>query len=197
MGTISFKPARYYRKPLYGNLFESSLSEDEDDAEVESVATKNIADGKQHIAQSGDTSDDADSSSYANEDTRNTSNMGDNKHMEEIAVAVSEEDSGAMIPAETVLDSNTEYDWKIQHKGSMKKLEDRFNQEVPIPIAKQPPTVKEKNTATTQTAASALIPGVDHSVDFPVMWKNCIFLIIPQLQLTMNLHTILQMKIWM
>ena len=53
----------------------------------------------------------------------------------------------------------------------MKKLEDRFNKEVHIPIGKQPPTVKEKNTATTQTAASEfrgkVIPRVDHSVDFP------------------------------
>ena len=32
--------------------------------------------------------------------------------MEEILVAASEEESGAMIPAETVLDPNTEYDWK-------------------------------------------------------------------------------------
>ena len=76
-----------------------------------------------------------------------------------------------MIPAETVLDSSTEYDWKIQPTGTMKKLEDRFNKEVHIPIAKQPPTVKEKNTATIQTAASAMmgkvIPGVDHIVDFP------------------------------
>ena len=97
-------------------------------------------------------SDDADSSSYSNEDTRTTSHMGTNNHMEEIVVAASEEDSGAMIPGETVLDSNTEYDWKIQHTGSMKKLEDRLKKQVHIPIAKQPPTVKEKNTATTQTA---------------------------------------------
>ena len=57
VGTISFKLARYYRKPLYHNLFDSSSSEDGDDAEVESVAAKNIDDDKQHIAQSGDTSD--------------------------------------------------------------------------------------------------------------------------------------------
>ena len=55
VGTISFKLARYYRKPLYHYSFDSSSSEDEDDAEVESVAAKNIDDDKQHIAQSGDT----------------------------------------------------------------------------------------------------------------------------------------------
>ena len=91
--------------------------------------------------------------------------------MKEIMVAGSEEESGATIPSETVLDSNTVYDWKIQHTGLMKKLEDRINKEVHIPIAKQPITVKKKSTATMQTAPSALrekvIPGVDHSVDFP------------------------------
>ena len=40
MGTISFKPASYYRKPLYGNLFDSSSSEDEDDPEIASVTAK-------------------------------------------------------------------------------------------------------------------------------------------------------------
>ena len=34
VGTISFKPARYYKKLLYGNLFDS---EDEDDPEITSV----------------------------------------------------------------------------------------------------------------------------------------------------------------
>ena len=49
----------------------------------------------------------------------------------------SDEDSVATIPAETVLDSNTVYDWKIEHTGLMEKLEDRFNKEVHIPIMKQ------------------------------------------------------------
>ena len=89
VGTFSFKPARYYRKPLYDNLFASSSSEDEDDPEVESVAAKNIDDDNQHIAQSGDTSDDVDSSCYGNEDTRTTSNMGTSKYKEEIAVGAS------------------------------------------------------------------------------------------------------------
>ena len=119
-----FKPARYYRKPLCGNLFGSSSSEDKDDPEATSIAAKNADDDKEHVAQSGDSSDDADSLSYGLEDTRTTSNMGTHKHMEEIILAGSEEESGAMIPAETVLDSNTEYDWKIQHTGLMTKLED-------------------------------------------------------------------------
>ena len=61
-----------------------------------------------------------------------------------------------MIPAETVQHSNTVYDWTIQHTGSMKKLEDSFNKEIHIPIAKQLAPVKETSTATMQTAASAL-----------------------------------------
>ena len=106
VGTISFKPARYYRKLLYGNLFDSSSSEDEDDPEVASVAAKNIDDDKQHVAQSGDSSDDADSSSYALEATRTTSNMGPHKTYGKIVL------EGKEIPAETVLDCNTQYDWK-------------------------------------------------------------------------------------
>ena len=90
---------------------------------------------------------------------------------------------------ETVLDPNTEYDWKIQCTGSMMKLEDRFNKEVHILIAKQPPTVKDNNSATTQTVASALreksvswlleltIVLTSHSF---MRWKKWIFHIIPQ-----------------
>ena len=80
-----------------------------------------------------------------------------------------------MIPAETVLDCNTEYDWKIHHTGLMTKLENQFNKNVHILIAKQPPTVKEHNSATTQTVPSALrgkmFPAVDHTVDFPFLYE--------------------------
>ena len=48
---------------MYGNLFDCSSREDEDDPEVASVAAKNI------------------------EDTRTTSNMGTHNHMEEIVLA--------------------------------------------------------------------------------------------------------------
>ena len=103
---------------------------------------KNINDDNQDVAQSGDTSDDADSSSYGNEDTRVTSNMGTHKHMEEIVLAGSEEESGAMIPAETVLDYNTEYDWKIQHTGLMKKLEDRLTRRYIFPSLSNHPLLR-------------------------------------------------------
>ena len=167
VGSISFKPTTYYRKPLCVNLFDSSSSEDEDDPEVESVVAKNIDDDNHNAAQSGDTSGDADSSSYGNEDTRTTSKMGIHKQMEEIVLSGSEKESGTMILAETVLDSNTEYDWKIQHTRTMKKLEDRFNKEVHIHIPKQPPTVKDSNSGTTQAVASAfgerVLSRVDHN----------------------------------
>ena len=104
MGTISFKPARYYRKLLYGKLFDSSSSGDEDDPEIASVTAKNIECDNQHILQSAETSDDGDSLSYGLDDL---SNMRTDKQMEEIVVAGSEEDSVAMIPAEAVLASNT------------------------------------------------------------------------------------------
>ena len=107
MGTISFKPARYYRKLLYGKLFDSSSSEDEDDPDIASVTAKNIECDNQHILQSAETSDDGDSLSCGLEDNRTPSNMRTDKQMEEIVVAGSEEDSVAMIPAETVLALNT------------------------------------------------------------------------------------------
>ena len=40
VGIISFKLARYDRKLQYGNIIDSSSSEDEDDPEVASVAAK-------------------------------------------------------------------------------------------------------------------------------------------------------------
>ena len=84
--------------------------------------------------------------------------MGTDKQMDDIVAAGSEEDSGATITTETVLDSNTVYDWKVEHTDLVKKLEDRFNKEVHIPIAKQP---------TDAALREEVIPGVDHSVDFP------------------------------
>ena len=70
VGTISFKATRYCKKPLYGNIFDSSSSEDENDPENASVTTKRITDDSQHIAQYSEKSDEGDSLSYGNEDTR-------------------------------------------------------------------------------------------------------------------------------
>ena len=144
VGNISFKATRFHKTLLYGNLFDSSSSEDESDPEITSVTLTKFTDDNQDIAQYSETSDEGDSSSYCTEDTRTPSNMGTNKQMEDIVVAESDKDSGGTIPAETVLDSNTADDWKVEHTGSMEKLEDQFNKEVHIPFAKQLTTVKEK-----------------------------------------------------
>ena len=42
VGSISFKPERYYKNLLYGNLFDSSSSEDEDDPEITSVTAEKL-----------------------------------------------------------------------------------------------------------------------------------------------------------
>ena len=55
------------------------------------------------------------------------------KPMELIVLPSSNEDSGATIPAETVLDSTMADDWKVTHTGSAQQLEDWFDKEVHIP----------------------------------------------------------------
>ena len=140
VGNISFKATRYNKKPLYGNLFDSSSSEDEDDPEITTVTLTIFTDDNQHIAQYNETSNEGDSLRCGNEDTRAPSNLGIDNQMEDIVVAGSAEDSGATIPAETVLGSSAAYDWKVEHTCSMEKLEDWFNKEVHIPTMKQPTT---------------------------------------------------------
>ena len=147
LGNITFKATRFSKKLLYGNLFDSSSSEDEDDPAITSVIQMKLTDDNQDIAQYSETSTEGDSSSYGNEGTRTPFNMGTDKLMEEIVVPGGDEDSGATIPAETVLDSNTADDWKVVHTGLMQKLEDWFNKKVHIPIMKQPTNVKEKSIA--------------------------------------------------
>ena len=107
-------------------------------------------------AQYHETSSDSDSSSYALEETRTPSNMGNEKLMEVTVLPGGDKDSGAPIPAETVLDSTTSDDWKVAHTGLMQKLEDQFDKEVHIPIMKQPTTMKKKSIATPPQAASAV-----------------------------------------
>ena len=77
---------------------------------------------------------------------------------------------------ETVLDSNTVYDWKIEHTGSMKKCEDRFNKEVHIPMAKQPTTVKDKSIAALQTATSAM--GKKVILELTIVWISHPFMML-------------------
>ena len=125
-------------------------------------------DDYQVTAQYSETSSGSDSSSYACEETRSPSNMGTETPMEVIALPRVDDDSGATIPAETVLDSTTADDQKVAHTGLMQKLEDWFDKEVHIPIMKQPTTVKKKSIAMPPqvTAAVQAICPVDHTVDF-------------------------------
>ena len=88
------------------------------------------------IAQRSETSSEGDSSSYGNEETRTPSNMGNDKLMEVIVLPGGDKDSGATIPAETVLDSTTGDDWKVPHAGLMQKTEDCFNEEAHTLIMK-------------------------------------------------------------
>ena len=121
----------------------------------------------QVTAQYSETSSDSDSSSYACEETRTPSNMGNEQPMEVIVLPRGDDDSGATIPAETVLDSTTADDWKVSLTGSMQKLEDQFDKEVHTPIVKQPTTVKKKSTATPPQviATVKVIHQDDHNVD--------------------------------
>ena len=81
-GNISFTATQFYKKPLFGNLFDSSSSEDEDDSVITSVIPTKFMNDRQGTAQYSETSSDSDSSSYALEETRTPSNMGNEKLME-------------------------------------------------------------------------------------------------------------------
>ena len=76
--------------------------------------------------------------------------------MKAIVLSGSEEEPETVIPAETVLDSKTEYHWKIQHLGTTKKLEDSFNREVHIEVTKQPPNVRDNSGTTAPAVAYAV-----------------------------------------
>ena len=92
--------------------------------------------------------------------------------MELLVLPRGNDDSGATIPAETVLDSTTADDWKVTHTGLLKKLEDWFDKDVHIPMMMQPTTVKKKNIAAQPlvTATVQVIHLVDHNIDFPSIY---------------------------
>ena len=102
---ISFKAKQIYKKPVYGNLFDSSFSEYEEDPEMKPAMLTNLTADDQVKAQYSGTNSGCDSSSYALEDTSTPSKTCSNKQLMEILLAGSDEDSGATIP-ETVLESN-------------------------------------------------------------------------------------------
>ena len=122
----------------------------------------------QVTAQYSETSSGSDSSSYACEETRIPSNMGNEKPMELLVLPKGDKDSGATIPVETVLDATMADDWKVAHTSSAQKLEDQFDKEVHIPMMKQPTTMKKKCIATQPqvTPTAKVSHPVQHNVDF-------------------------------
>ena len=84
-------------------------------------------------AQCSGTNSDSDSSSYALEVMRTPSKTCSNKPLMEILLTGSDEDSGATIPAETVLESNKQDEWRVANIGPIQKLEAQFNEEVGTP----------------------------------------------------------------
>ena len=127
---------------------------------------------EQVTAQYSETRSGSDSSSYACEETRTPSNMGNEKPMELLVLPRGDEDSGVTIPAETVPDSTLAGDWKVTHTGSVEKLEDQFDKEVHIPMMKQPTTMKKKSIATPPqvTAMAHVSHPVDHNINFPTIY---------------------------
>ena len=83
-GNISFKATWIYKKPLYGNLFDSSSSEYEEDPGMKPAMLIDITADDQVEAQHSGTNSDSDSSSYALEVTRTPSKTCSNKPLMEI-----------------------------------------------------------------------------------------------------------------
>ena len=90
-GMISFKAKWIYKKPLYGNLFDSSSSEYEEDPGMKPAMLTNLTADNQVEAQYRGTNSDSGSSCYALEDMSN-------KPLMEILLTGTDEDSGATIP---------------------------------------------------------------------------------------------------
>ena len=129
-GIISFKATWIYMKPLYGNLFDSSSSEFEDDPRMKPAMVTNLRTDDPVAAQYSVTNSDSDGSSDALEVTRTPSKTVNNKLTMEILLTGSDADSGTTIPAETVLKSNLQDEWRVENTGPIQKLEVQFNKKV-------------------------------------------------------------------
>ena len=84
-------------------------------------------------AQYSGTNSDSDSSSYALEVIRTPSKTCSNKPLMETLLTGSNEDSGATIHAETVLESNKQDEWRVENTGPIQKLEAQLNKELSTP----------------------------------------------------------------
>ena len=148
-GIISSKATWIYKKPLYRNLFDSSSSEFEEDPGMKPAMLTNITADDRVAAQNSGTNSNSDSSSYALEDTRTSSKTCSNKPSMEILSTGSDEDSGTTIPAETVLDSNKQDEWRVESTGPMEQLEAQFNEEVCTPTIDEVDKIVASNEQTT------------------------------------------------
>ena len=129
-GIISFKATQIYKKPLYGNLFDSSSSGSDDDPGMKPVVLPNLRTDDPVAAQYNGTNSGSDGSSDALEVTRTPSKTCSNKPSMENLVTGNNADSGTTIPAETVLESNEQDEWRVNNTSPIQKLEVQFNKEV-------------------------------------------------------------------
>ena len=145
-GNICFEATWYCKKSIYGDLFENSSTDEDDDtvSKLANLTSDPIGDKAiplkstrdyQVTAQYSETSTDSDSSIYACEETILPPNLGNEKPMELIELPCSDADSGATTPAVAAL-------------CSAQKLAGWFDKEVHNPMMKQPTTIKKKNTGT-------------------------------------------------
>ena len=68
--------------------------------------------------------------SFDSEVMRTPSKTVNNKPLMENLLTGSDADSGTTIPAETVLKSNVQDEWRVENRGPIQKLEVQFNEEV-------------------------------------------------------------------
>ena len=67
---------------------------------------------------------------FDSEVMRTPSKTVNNKPLMEILLTGNDADSGTTIPAETVLKSNVQDEWRVENTGPIQKLEVQFNEEV-------------------------------------------------------------------
>ena len=72
----------------------------------------------------------------------------------EILLTGSNEDSGATIPAETVLESNKPDEWRVANTGPIQKCEAQFNKEVSTP------TINEVDRMVTSNEHTMLVDNI-------------------------------------
>ena len=126
-GIISFKAAWIYKKPLYGNLFDSSSSESDDNPGMKPVMVPNLRTDDPAPPQYSGTNSDSDGSSDAIEVMKMPSKACSNKLSMENLLTGNDADFGTTIAVETVLESNEQDEWRVDNTSPIQKLEVQFN----------------------------------------------------------------------